>query len=57
MDGSSHHVIQNTYAAQANESQGFTIVGKQEAVPPAFEKEKCDLIKNPALHTQFLPGQ
>jgi urea transport system substrate-binding protein len=57
MDGSSHHVVQNTYVAQANESQGFTIVGKQEAVPPAFEKEKCDLIKNPALHTQFLPGQ
>jgi urea transport system substrate-binding protein len=57
MDGPSHHVIQNTYFAQANDSHGFTIVGKQEAVPPAFEKEKCDLIKNPGLHTQFLPGQ
>ena len=57
MDGSSHHAIQNTYFAQANDSQGFTIVGKQEAVPPAFEKEMCDLIKNPGLHTQFMPGQ
>ena len=57
MDGPSHHVIQNTYFAQANDSHGFTIVGDQKAVPPAFEKEKCDLIRNPGLHTQFLPGQ
>jgi branched-chain amino acid transport system substrate-binding protein len=57
MDGPSHHVIQNTYFAQANDSHGFTIIGDQKAVPPAFEKEKCDLIGNPGLHTQFLPGQ
>jgi branched-chain amino acid transport system substrate-binding protein len=57
MDGPSHHVIQNTYFAQANDSHGFTIVGEQKAVPPAFEKEKCDLIRNPGLHSQFLPGQ
>ena len=55
IDGPSHHVYQNTAFARTNDKHGFTVLGGEEKVPPAFEKKMCDLIKNPNQHKQFLP--
>ncbi len=55
IDGPSHHVYQNTHFARANDKHGFTVLGGEKNVPPAFEKKMCDLIKKPNQHTQFLP--
>ena len=43
IDPATHHVVQNTHFARTNDKQGFTIVGQQTAVPPAFERSVCDL--------------
>ena len=55
IDGPSHHVYQNTAFARTNDKHGFTVLGGEKKVPPAFEKKMCDLIKKPNQHTQFLP--
>ena len=55
IDGPTHHVVQNTHFARTNENRGFTVLGRQEAVPPAFERSVCDLQKNPRLSRQFTP--
>jgi branched-chain amino acid transport system substrate-binding protein len=55
IDGPSHHVYQNTHFARTNDKHGFTVLGGEKNVPPAFEKKMCDLIKKPNQHTQFLP--
>lgn len=55
IDGPSHHVYQNTHFARANDKHGFTVLGGEKNVPPAFEKQMCDLIKKPNQHKQFLP--
>ena len=55
MDGPSHHVVQPISIAKANDKGGFTILKTYDAVPPSFEQEKCDLIKNPTLNKAFVP--
>jgi urea transport system substrate-binding protein len=55
MDGPSHHVTQNVSLAEATPSGEFKILQTQEAVPPSYEQEVCDLIKNPSLNKQFIP--
>ena len=55
IDGPSHHVYQNTHFARTNDKHGFTVLGSEKKVPPAFEKKMCDLIKKPSQHTQFMP--
>jgi branched-chain amino acid transport system substrate-binding protein len=55
IDGPSHHVYQNTHFARTNDKHGFTVLGGEKNVPPAFEKKMCDLIKKPNQHKQFLP--
>ncbi|HEX4899031.1 MAG TPA: ABC transporter substrate-binding protein [Pyrinomonadaceae bacterium] len=55
IDGPSHHVYQNTHFARTNDKHGFTVLGGEKKVPPAFEKKMCDLIKKPNQHMQFLP--
>ena len=55
IDRGSHHVVQNTHFARTNDKHGFTVLGKQDAVPPAFERSTCDLVKNPATSKQFTP--
>jgi urea transport system substrate-binding protein len=55
IDGPSHHVYQNTHFARTNDKHGFTVLGDEKKVPPAFEKKMCDLIKKPNQHKQFLP--
>jgi len=56
IDPGSHHVIQNTYFGRANDRHGFTVIGRQEAVPPSFEQSVCDLINHPRVSRQFVPN-
>ncbi len=55
MDGPSHHVIQNISIADATGDQGFSVVSTQDAVPPSFEQDVCDLVSDPELNKQFTP--
>jgi len=55
IDPGSHHVIQNTHFGRVNDQHGFTVIGRQEAVPPAFEQSVCDVIRNPRVSRQFVP--
>jgi urea transport system substrate-binding protein len=55
MNGGSHHVTQNVNLAEATESGEFEILETEEAVPPVYENEVCDLIANPTLNKQFVP--
>lgn len=55
IDPGSHHVIQNTQFARTDDKHGFTVIGQQDAVPPAFERSVCDLVKNPKVSRQFTP--
>jgi urea transport system substrate-binding protein len=55
MDGPSHHVIQNVSLATAGSDGKFHIIQTQKAVPPSYEQQVCDLIKNPTLNKQFVP--
>ncbi len=55
VDGGSHHMIQNISIAETNENKGFDVIDTQESVPPSYEQEVCDLIKNPNQNKQFTP--
>ena len=55
MNGGSHHVTQNVSLAEATPSGEFKILETADAVPPVYENEVCDLIKNPTLNKQFIP--
>ena len=55
VDGKSHHMIQNISIAETNENKGFDVIDTQESVPPSYEQEVCDLIKNPNQNKQFTP--
>jgi urea transport system substrate-binding protein len=55
MNGGSHHVTQNVSLAVATPAGPFKIVRTQDAVPPVYENQVCDLIKNPTLNKQFIP--
>jgi urea transport system substrate-binding protein len=56
MDGPSHHVIQNVSLAVASPAGPFKIIQTQTAVPPSYEQQVCNLIKNPTLNKQFIPS-
>jgi branched-chain amino acid transport system substrate-binding protein len=55
MNGGSHHVTQNVSLAEATDSGAFKILQTEPAVPPVYENEVCDLVKNPTLNKQFIP--
>ncbi|MGH3274522.1 MAG: urea ABC transporter substrate-binding protein [Streptosporangiaceae bacterium] len=55
MNGASHHVTQDVSIAQTDSSRGFTILSTQTAVPPSYENQVCNLIKNPSTDKQFTP--
>jgi branched-chain amino acid transport system substrate-binding protein len=55
MDGPSHHVTQDVSLAEAQPDGKFKIIQTQNAVPPSYEQQVCDLIKNPSLNKQFIP--
>jgi urea transport system substrate-binding protein len=56
MLGASHHLKQNIYIARGNKTHGFDIIKTYEGAGPAFEDEKCDLIKNPETAEHFTPA-
>lgn len=56
IDPGSHHVTQNTHFGRVNDKGGYQVIGKQEAVAPAFEKGVCDLVKYPKTSKQFTPS-
>jgi urea transport system substrate-binding protein len=55
MNGGSHHVTQDVSLAVASPAGPFKIITTQKAVPPSYENEVCDLVKNPTLNKQFIP--
>jgi urea transport system substrate-binding protein len=55
MDGPSHHLVHNVHVAKTNDKKGFDIIESFEGVEPTFEKEVCDLVKEPDQHEQFTP--
>ncbi|NWJ45512.1 MAG: transporter substrate-binding protein [Chloroflexi bacterium] len=57
MDGPTHHATFDITIARANDKKGFNLIETQKAVPPAFEQQVCNLVKNPETYTQFTPGQ
>ena len=54
LDPGSHHLVQNVSLGQAS-GKGFQVVRTEQGVPPAFEKQVCDLVKNPETAKQFTP--
>lgn len=55
LDGPSHHVVQNITIGEGNGEKGFDILSTEEAVPPSFEQQKCDLVSKPSTNEQFTP--
>jgi branched-chain amino acid transport system substrate-binding protein len=55
LDGPSHHLVQNITIGEANGEKGFDILSTEEAVPPSFEQEVCDLVSEPDTNEQFTP--
>jgi branched-chain amino acid transport system substrate-binding protein len=55
LEPGSHHLRQNIYIAEGNDKHGFKIVETFPDVEPLYENDKCNLIANPALATQFTP--
>jgi urea transport system substrate-binding protein len=55
MDPASHHVTQDISIAETNDKHGFTVTSTKEDVPPSYEDEVCDLVKDPSTHQQFTP--
>ena len=55
MDGASHHVTQNVSIGETDAAEGFTVLTTEEAVPPSFEQDVCDLVAKPDTNKQFTP--
>lgn len=55
LDGPSHHLIQDINIVEANGNKGFKVLESLPAVPPSFEQQVCDLVKNPTTNKQFTP--
>lgn len=55
MDGPSHHVVQNISIGEATSQNSFTMTSTEEAVPPSFEQDVCDLVSEPDTNEQFTP--
>lgn len=55
MDGPSHHIVQNISIGEATSQHSFNVVSTQEAVPPSFEQDVCDLVSKPSTNKQFTP--
>lgn len=56
MNGKSHQVTLPVSIAKVNDDAGYTIVQTQDAVEPAFEQQKCNLIDNPSQNEVFVPN-
>lgn len=56
IDPRTHHLVQNVHLAQAGASRGFTLIGAQDAVVPAYERSVCDLVARPTVARQFTPS-
>jgi urea transport system substrate-binding protein len=55
MDPGSHHVTQDISIAKTNDKHGFTVISTKKDVPPSYEDEVCDLVKDPSTNQQFTP--
>lgn len=55
LEPGSHHLRQNIYIAEGDDSHGFKIIETFEDVAPSFENEMCDLVTNPELVEHFTP--
>ncbi|HEV7206387.1 MAG TPA: hypothetical protein VGN18_17405, partial [Jatrophihabitans sp.] len=55
IDPGSHHAVQSVSIAQTNGKNGFKVIETIPDVKPAFEMEKCNLLKNPTTNEQFIP--
>jgi branched-chain amino acid transport system substrate-binding protein len=55
IDPGSHHAVQSVSIAQTDGKSGFKVIETTPAVKPAFEMEKCNLLKNPTTNEQFTP--
>lgn len=55
LDGKSHHVVQDVSIAETNGNKGFDVIDSEEAVPPSYEQEVCDLVQQPSQNEQFTP--
>jgi branched-chain amino acid transport system substrate-binding protein len=55
MDPGSHHVTQDISIAETNDKHGFTVTSTKADVPPSYEDEVCDLVKDPSTNQQFTP--
>ena len=55
-DGPSHHLTQPVSLARTNDSNGFDVFETFDSVSPSWEQETCDLLANPDLNEQFVPG-
>lgn len=55
IDPGSHHAIQSITLAETDGTNGFKVLETVPAVKPAFEMEKCNLVKDPTINKQFTP--
>ena len=55
LEPGSHHLRQSIFLARGTNKRSFEIIETHTLVPPAYENEVCNLIKEPAKATQFVP--
>jgi urea transport system substrate-binding protein len=55
IDPQSHAVTLNVSIAKANDHHGFDVIRTQNDLPPAYEQQVCNLLKNPNVNKQFTP--
>lgn len=55
IDPGSHHAVQPVSIAETDGQNGFRVLESVPEVKPAFEMEKCDLLKSPTTNKQFTP--
>lgn len=56
LEPGSHHLKQNIYIVSGDAKHGFEVIETFEAVPPKYENDVCDLVKNPGLVEHFTPA-
>lgn len=55
LEPGSHHLRQNIYIAEGNDTHGFKILKTFTNVAPVYEDEKCNLVADPNLVASFQP--
>lgn len=55
IDPGSHHAIQAVSLGETDGQGGFKVLNTLADVPPSFEMEKCNLVKDPSVNKQFTP--